>query len=316
MNKSKILCIVFMVSFLIFPSIVSAENKGAKISIGAALFNFGVDSYETAYYKFMTKKAKEIGIDLVLLDAGGDPSVQANQVDNLIQKKVAAIIIWPVSGKAIVPAAKRAKEAGIPVVISNSPIAEEGFKYVVGYTGPDDYKMGTLAGKMMCKALKKGNVVEITGLPGYVTSDLRSSGIHDGLSNCEINILDSQPGDWERTKAQRVMETFIVKYGSKIEGVVLPSDPMGMGVIEALKEAGMMEDTIITSMTFISESYDALKRGEIYSSVWQDPTKDADLALKTAINAAKGIMPKSFKTYFETPLVTSENLEEIGRPPF
>lgn len=53
----------------------------------------------------------------------------------------------------------------------------------------------------------------------------------------DIEILDSQTAEWNREKAQTVMETFLTKYGDKIDGVYAFDDGMGLGVISALQGA-------------------------------------------------------------------------------
>jgi ribose transport system substrate-binding protein len=63
------------------------------------------------------------------------------------------------------------------------------------------------------------------------------------------------------------------------------------------------------------EGYDAMERGEIWGSVYQSPTSDAQIAVDTAIKVAQGEeIPK--KNFFETPKVTHKIVHLFKRPPF
>ena len=296
----------------------SAEKKVADITIGITGFNWGVDSYQTTYEKAFKQQCEDRGVKCIVLDPRGNAALQINQVEDLIQKKVDTIIVWPVSGKAILPVLKKAKAAGIPVMSTNSPIDKSGYDLIECHTGPDNIIQGKYAADMMDEALHgKGKVLEIMGQPGYVTATLRSKGFHDELKKYPgIEILETQPGNWDREKSQKVMENFLVKYGpGDFQGVYVADDNMGMGAINALKEAGRLRDVAITSACLFGEGYDAIKRGELYSSVYQSPVDDAKIAVDTAIKLAQG-QKVDFYQFFDTPPVNRKNIDQYERPPF
>lgn len=318
MNR-RLFVAALIVCFAIAPLGIAAEKKAlSDITIGITGHNFGVDSYETTYERAFTEECEFFGVNLIKLDSQGDPVRQVSQVEDLIQKKVDVIVIWPVSGKGIVPVLKKADEAGIPVLISNSPVDESGYEYIKGYTGPDNVLEGRYAGESMVELLDgKGKVVEIMGLPGYVTAIERSEGFHEVIENApEIEIIETQPGNWDREKSQQVMENFLVKYGpGEFHGVYVADDNMGMGAVNALKAAGRLDEVVITSACLFGEGYDAIQRGEIGASVVQDPVEDASIAVRTAIEVARGkTIP--FFNYFVTPKITQENLDQFHRPVF
>lgn len=298
----------------------SAEKKMSEITIGITGFNFGVDSYQTTYEQAFEQHCSDLGINCIKLDPKGDAALQSNQVEDLIQKKVDAILVWPVSGKGIIPALRKAKDAKIPVLATNSPVDESGKDLIVGFCGPNNIIQGEYAADMMEKARKgkKMKVVEIMGVPGYVTATLRSQGFHDqvGKKYPDIEVIETQPGNWDRFKSQKVMENFLVKYGpGDFQGVYVADDNMGMGAVNALKASGRLRDVVITSACMFGEGYDAIKRDEIYGSVYQSPVDDAKIAIDTAVKVAQG-EKVPFYNYFDTPPVTKENLGKFEKPPF
>ena len=119
------------------------SGGAAAMTIGITQNNVGVDSYQTTYDKAFTEAARaNPNIDAVVLDAGGDVARQIAQVEDLIQQGVDAIIIWPTNGEAVVPAVRKAKRAGIPVIVTNSNISKAGFDFISAFSGPDNVTQG------------------------------------------------------------------------------------------------------------------------------------------------------------------------------
>jgi ribose transport system substrate-binding protein len=294
----------------------------ADLTIGFTNLGVGVNGYTAQYQKTFDAFIAELGVKVVNLDSGTDPARQGNQVQDLIAQKVDVMIIWPVSGEAIVPFAKQAKEAGIPVIITNSNIDPSGKEFVVAYTGPDHIMESNLAGGMMVEALGgKGNVVMINGLPGYTVSEQRIEGFMNAIKDHpEIKVLDSQPANWSQEKAQTLMENYITRFGDQIDGVYCAESGMCMGAYAAIQAAvaeGRLADGDIkqTDATMYQSSYDLIKQGKYYGSVYQSPDEDAKLAIKTAILVAQGVKVPDM-VWLETPVVTAKNIDSIARPSF
>jgi len=293
-----------------------------ELTIGFTNLGVGVNGYTAQYQKGFDAYIAELGVNVVTLDSGTDPARQGNQVQDLIAQKVDVMIVWPVNGQAIVPFAKQAKEAGIPVIITNSNIDPSGKEFVVSYTGPDHFSEAQLAGGMMVEALAgKGNVVMINGLPGYTVSQERIDGFMDAIkTHPEITVLDSQPANWSQEKAQTLMENYITRFGNQIDGVYCAESGMCMGAYAAIQAAvadGRIEDGHIkqTDATMYQSSYDLIKEGKYYGSVLQSPDEDARLAIKTAVLVAQGVEVPDM-IYMETPVVNAATIGSIERPNF
>jgi ribose transport system substrate-binding protein len=300
-------------SVLLSTTAIAAE----KMKIGITQNNVGVDSYQTTYEKaFKEAAAKMDNVETIVLDAGGDVARQMAQMQDLIQQKVDAIIIWPTNGQAVVPAVRQAYKAGIPVIVTNSQIAEAGRQFTVSFSGPNNITQGKYSAEMMCDALGgKGEIVQISGQPGYSTAIERQKGFEDRLAvACPgVKIVETQPGDWNREKSQRVMENFLTKY-DKIDGIYSGDDNMGVGALNAAKAAGR-KGIIFIGATNFAVGYEAMERGEYYGSIYQSPADDARNALKTAVMVLKGQdVPKL--NYFDTPKITVNNISEFTKPVF
>lgn len=291
-------------------------------TIGITQNNVGVDSYQTTYEKaFVDAANANDGVEAVVLDAGGDVARQIAQIEDLIQQEVDAIIIWPTNGEAVIPAVRKAKKAGIPVIVTNSNIAEQGFDFISSFSGPDNITQGSRSAEIMCDKFKamgtenEAQIVHITGQPGYTTAIERAKGFEDRLPEVcpNVTVLDTQPGDWNREKAQKVMEAFLVKYDD-IDGVYAGDDNMGVGALNAARAAGR-EGIIFVGATNFSVGYEAMEKGDYWGSIYQSPVDDAEAALQTAIDVLDG-KEVPFLNYFDTPKITQDNMGEFDKPVF
>ncbi|MER9169368.1 sugar ABC transporter substrate-binding protein [Mesorhizobium australicum] len=293
-----------------------------EITIGFSNLGSGVNSYVATYLDTFNAYTKKLGVKTIVLDAQVDPAKQSDQVQDLIAQQADVMIVWPVNGKAIVPALRKAKEAGIPVVITNSQADASAAEYFNTFSGPDNIKQANSAGEMMVEALAgKGNVVVIDGLPGYSVAQEREKGFLDIIKqHPDIKVLDIQPGDWSREKAQSVMEAYLVKYGDKIDGVYSADSDMGVGALAAVK-AAIAEGKIkpgkikFTDCTLFAAAYDEIKAGNYYGSVLQSPVVDAQAAVQAAIQIVEGKeLPKQL--FFASPSITQKNIADYPRPTF
>lgn len=302
---------------------MAGAASAADFTIGITQNNVGVDSYQTTYEKaFIAASDANDKVDAVVLDAGGDVARQIAQMEDLIQQKVDAIIIWPTNGQAVIPAVRKAHNAGIPVIVTNSNIAEEGFDFVRSFSGPDNITQGSRSAEIMCDKFKEmgieneAQIVQISGQPGYTTAIERAQGFEERLPEVcpNVTLVETQPGDWNREKSQKVMEAFLVKYDD-IDGVYSGDDNMGVGALNAAKAAGREGEIIFVGATNFAVGYEAMGRGEYWGSIYQSPVDDAEAALKTAIDILEGT-DVPFLNYFDTPKITQDNMSEFDKPVF
>jgi galactofuranose transport system substrate-binding protein len=91
------------------------------------------------------------------------------------------------------------------------------------------------------KAFPDGaKILELSGTTGSGAAVGRAEGFRKAL-NDNIEIIDSQTGNFTRAEAVPVMQAFLNKYapGDDFQGIFIHNDDMGIGAIEALKAAGV-----------------------------------------------------------------------------
>lgn len=287
-----------------------------EVRIGITVLHPSSNSYQAQYAETAVAYSKEIGIDATVSDPQGDPSKQFAQIQNFISQRMDAIVVWPTNAKAVVPAIRKAESAGIPVIISNSRIEKDARQYTVAWTGPDDCGQARKAGEQLVKALDgEGRIVMVLGTPGYATAMIRERCFVEVIEEHPgIEVLAKQPANWNREKAQSVMENFLTKFGDSIDGVYAQDDGMGLGVLNAIRAAGYEKGDIkMTTANMFGEGYDAIKAGWHTGSVSQSPIEDAKLAIETAVRVVQGEEVPRVQ-YIPTPKVNASNLDEFDRP--
>jgi ribose transport system substrate-binding protein len=293
-----------------------------EVKIGLSSVGVGLNGYLATFHETFNKRAAELGVQVVTLDAQVDPAKQAQQIPSLISQKVDTAIVWPVNSTAILPSLKLLKNAGIPVLNVNTHVDPAGKDDIVAFSGPNDYEEARVAAKLMVDALGgKGNVVILTGLPGYSVTQYRVDGFMDVIKDYpDIKVLDKQPANWSQEKAQSLMENFITRFGTQINGVYSSDGATGSGALAAYK-AAVDDGTLATGKvafadcSIFASTYDSIVAGDYYASVYQSPVEDANLAFETAVKIAEEQEVQK-DNYIPAPGVKKDNAANYPRPTF
>lgn len=178
-------------------------------------------------------KAKDPSIDFLFITAE-NVNKQANDIEDLIQKGIAALIVFPYDA-SVTAVVERAYRSGIFVVVMDRGTSKPVYDV---YLSNDDVGYARIGTEWLAKRLDyRGNVVLIEGIPCPLNT-IRYDTIRATLAQYPgITILDSQPGEWNKQKALAVMENFLQKY-KRIDAVHAADDDMMVGAMQAYRESG------------------------------------------------------------------------------
>lgn len=304
---------VAVAGFASFMALTSYAAAAEKIVIGHSQPNLGWP-YIAAVTNALEAAGKSMeGVEVVTLSADGDIAKQSSDIATLVNRKVNVLLVTSLDGNAVVPALKKAADAGIPILaVSNEP-SEAGQKLLAGYSGPDDYVQGVIAAELLNDALKgEGAIAIIEGSPGQSTTLLRTQGLKDGLAklNSKITIIGAQTADWNPVKAKDVAQAFLTAHGDQLKGVFAQDDNTGAAAAEVFKAAGRGDIKVVGTGGTIN-GLKAIRDGLMYGTMDQSPTTDAKQALDFAVKLAKGEKLAEKRNIIPMPKITSANVNEF-----
>lgn len=283
------------------------ESADKKLVIGATMLSMQ-NEFVVNVSDQMEAKAKELGVELITVDAERSALKQVEQVESFIAQGVDAIVMNPCEVEASSPAVKLAMDAKIPIINVNSETTAKPTAFV----GSDDTESARIAMNYIVEKLGgKGNVIMMHGYMGQAAQIKRDKGAKEILkANPGLTLLAEQSGEWDRAKAMSLTENWIQSFGPKINAIFAQNDEMGLGVVKALEAAGLKNKIIVVSIDAIPDALQAVKKGTLDATVYQNAKQQGGMAIETAIKAAKGVaFEKEVLIPFQ--LVTQKNLGEF-----
>jgi len=171
--------------------------------------------------------------DLVIESADTDAQGQIQQIQNLVNKGVDAIIINPGDVNALNPTLEDVTAQGIPVIAVDQEICADGVINVV----IDQKEWAKISAKWLAEQLGgQGDIVLIEGFVGHPANEARMAGVEEVLADYpDINVVGRDTGMWDQATGQQVMSNFLASLPN-IDGV-WTQDGMASGVLQAIMTA-------------------------------------------------------------------------------
>jgi ABC-type sugar transport system substrate-binding protein len=247
-----------------------AKQQRAAADIVLGFSQVGSESgWRTANTKSIQSSAKAAGINLKFADAQQKQENQIQAIRSYIQQRVNVIAFSPVVESGWDAVLNEAKRAGIPVILTDRAVDSKDTSLYKTFIGSDFVKEGKLSGEWVVNAYKNAKkdvrIVELQGTTGSAPAIDRAEGFRAAIkANPRLKIVASQTGEFTRAKGKEVMAAFL-KANPKIDVLFAHNDDMGLGAIEAIKEAGLKpgKDIKIVTIDAVKDGMVALSKGQI-----------------------------------------------------
>lgn len=238
-----------------------------KLTLGFS--QVGAESgWRTANTNSIKESAAAAGIELKFDDAQGKQENQITAIRNYIQQKVDVIAFSPVVESGWDTVLKEAKDAGIPVILTDRSVDSADKSLYKTFIGSDFVKEGRLSGEWLVNETKTAtgvvNIVELQGTTGSAPANDRKKGFAEAIAaNPNLKVIASQTGDFTRAGGKAVMEQFL-KANPKIDVLFAHNDDMGLGALEAITAAGKVpgKDIKIITIDAVKDGMQALADGK------------------------------------------------------
>ncbi|WP_022942504.1 ribose ABC transporter substrate-binding protein RbsB [Psychromonas hadalis] len=229
------------------------------------------------------KKAEELGYKLIVLDSQNDPSKELSNVEDLVVRGVKAILINPTDSDAVGNAIRIANQANIPVITLDRGASRGD---VVTHIASDNIAGGEMAGKFISEKIgKNARVIQLEGIAGTSAARERGEGFMNAVKSENMNLLASQPADFDRAKGLNVMENMIAS-NPNVQAVFAQNDEMALGAIRAVQASG--KDILIVGFDGTDDGIAAVKRGLLGATIAQQPGLIGEIGVESAVKVLKG----------------------------
>jgi len=250
-------------------------------------------------------KAKELGVELITA-AGkfdGDNDGQVAAIENLISAGAKGFAIVPSDSKAIVPTIKQARDAGLMVIVLDTPL--DPMDAATATFATDNRKAGLLIGQWAAATLgdkaKDANIVLLDLATNQPTVDyLRDQGFMQGFGidvkdpnkygdEDDARICTHEVTEGDQEKGRTAMENALQKCPD-VTVVYTINEPAAAGAWEALKGAGKDDGSVlIVSVDGGCPGVKNVEAGVIGATSQQYPHKMASMALDAIVS---GTLPE------------------------
>ncbi len=287
--------ISLVLALLMCLSLVSFASAESEAEIAIVLKTLGNPFWETMKTG-IEAKAAELGVKVDIFAATSEDDVegQLTILENAVSKGYKAIGVAPLSPTNLNNVIAQAMKEGIYVVNIDEKVDVDALKAlggnVMGFVTTDNVAVGKLAGADICAKLPDGGEVAIIeGKAGNASGLDRRNGAEAAFKEqSNITLVESQPADWDRTKAYDVATNYLTKH-PELKAIYCCNDTMAMGALEAVKAAGA------TVMVYGTDGNDdavaSVKAGELAGTVAQDPAGIGARALELLVNMVKDATP-------------------------
>jgi ribose transport system substrate-binding protein len=302
---------------------------GSPVHAAQYVIGLSVATLANPFFQGMTKGVKD-GIaehpDLTLINtsANGDANTQTNQVTDLINQHVSALILNPINADAIVPVVKEANKKGIPVFTLDRGAACGDCQ--VNFLETDNVELGKEGADFIAAQLKqrygtvKGNVVDLEGLLGTTAADEREKGFSDEFvalqkENPSLKLIARQAADFDADKGFNITTQLLAAHND-IDAIFNGNDDNAVGAIRAIRQANRFEPIgnpkhiIIIGIDGTEQALSAIRKGQMDATLSQNPltmAKQSVAYVEEYLHGNKAKIPAH--QYWPHMLLTKANID-------
>ena len=233
---------------------------------------------------------------------------QVALVENAINRGVAGIVLAPSDPDALAPVVKRAFEAGIPVAIIDSGLAEGSEQYYQAFLSTDNCAAGELAAQMMIdNAGSTGNVAVMSYVAG-VGSEIGRVGCFVEYigENSDIEIVG--PFYSQSQMATALNQTTDVLAANELVGIFGANEPTAIGMGRALEQSGKAGQITAIGFDGNGDLQDMVRSGTLMATAVQGSFQMGELGVQAVADVIAG---ESVESFIDTGvvMVTKDNID-------
>ncbi len=250
--------------------------------------------------------AADLGIKVTVVGPGAESDIegQVAMIEQQIGAGCDAIVCAPNDAGSAAGALQAALDAGIPVLSVDTNVGIEGQTSFVGTSNVDAAYEG--AKWAIEQVGSDAKAVIIYGQEGDNTSNMRREGYQKACDEAGVEVLSALSGQNTTDGATKTMEDLLNAYPDQIKMVFCHNDDTAIGAMNACKNAGVTDMTIV-GFDGNASAVDLILAGEIVkATVAQQPYEMGYQVVEAAVKAING---ETVEEVINAPVevVTAEN---------
>ena len=287
-------------------AVTTSAKKLVFGNIPAALSDewngFSVENFKYA--------ADKMGVEVQVLDPAWDDTKALASLEDLITKKVDAVGVFVLTPESAQKFSTIASEAKMPLAFENTDVMKSVTGDFLFDVNEDYYAESYDAVKYIIDHKLGTKLLFLRGAPGMGIVEACLEGVQQSIKdNGGLELAGYRDTQWETKTAQDAAADFI-QSGVKFDVVFCQNEPVALGAINALRDAGITGVNIVAS-NGSPNGLEMIKKGEIVATA-SVPVSLQGLYLFKALYlyAAKGLVPPSKHIVIDDMMIDKSNVDQ------
>lgn len=268
----------------------------------------------------LVSRFNELGGEVYVQNANGDPARQIEQINYFIDEKMDAIVIICADNEKLSHSVKQAKAAGIPVIAYDRLILNADVDLFISF---DNEKVGSLMATSLVEHLpENGKVLVVFGSPVDSNVTEAERGFWKVIDKSTLQVIDKQYAImWKEETGFQVVTDNLQK-GILFDGIYCGNDAIASQAVKALSEYRKAGDVWVVGQDAELIACQRIVEGTQGMTVYKSVVQEAKIAAEAAYALIQGEPLATTKTAFdgtyrvpyielEPIAVTSKNMEEV-----
>ncbi len=309
--RTTLIILMILAVILAVVIIVLALDKPRQV-IGFTGYDLSLDFFQSME-KGVSEEVSDLGYNYIHYDQAGDETKLVTSFKRLIEQKVDAIIVSPISPEVLPPLVDSAHAANIPVIINDIGGGNSDYDAIVI---SDNWQGGVLAAEFSALYLTgiegSREVAIITVEPSAEYASRRGDAYKQTIEASGFEVVAEMSAYSKQEEGYAAMQLILTEHPNLV-AVFAENDPMAVGAANAIAEAGR-KDILIVGFNGDKIARDAIAAGLMQATVAQNPTEMGRITAKLADRLINGQTivfddPDKREIYVPVEMITINNID-------
>jgi len=245
----------------------AAQSTAQNVTIGVSIPTLDNPFWMRAE-SFAQHVAGQLDAKLVIVGAENREDKQINDVQSLVSRGVAALVVTPQSTASAPGLIRIASRAKVPIMIVDRypgfPAQNKEAPYL-GFIGPDDVYAGrSIANHLIAAGAKK--MLAIGGFPGSSVAEGRQAGLNEAMAaHPKVQLVQYFGAGESENAGYQAMQNLLAAHGKgQIDAVWCYNDALCLGAFRAVRQAGRADEIKLAGMDLVPQAVDLIAQKTNY----------------------------------------------------